>query len=338
MKLVIYNQNMNVFFMRKIQLLKNGIRCKNDSTTVYLDPKKINDDGINFVSHAHIDHLPNGGNGVVLASNETHEIAKLRGFSFDANDAMDNFSLVDTGHILGSKGILFDDIFYTGDITLRSRGFLKGAKIPKCKTLITECTFGLPEFVFPEITDVVKQVNEIISSLYSKGKPVLLLGYELGKSQTISQLFSNWEPMYYHDSVKKMNDLHRELGVPLKDAMGHSEAESKGLLEKRPWIMVAPMMTAKSKFIQYMKTKYEAVTIGFSGWANSNKFPFTRGTDYSIPLSDHCDYNELHELVKQSGAEKIFTIHGFVDEFSQDLTRLGYTSQPLRESSLDDYC
>ena len=47
--------------MRKIQLLKNGIRCKNDSSTVYLDPKKINDDGINFISHAHIDHLPNGG-------------------------------------------------------------------------------------------------------------------------------------------------------------------------------------------------------------------------------------------------------------------------------------
>ena len=40
-----------------------------------------------------------------------------------------------------------------------------------------------------------KIVNEIISSLYSKGKPVLLLGYELGKSQTISQLFSNWDPL-----------------------------------------------------------------------------------------------------------------------------------------------
>ena len=70
----------------------------------------------------------------------------------------------------------------------------------------------------------------------------------------------------------------------------------------------------------------------------AGKFPFTRGTDYSIPLSDHCDYNELLELVKQSGAEKIYTIHGFVDEFSQDLTRQGFSSQPLRESSLDNFC
>ncbi len=324
--------------MRKIQLLKNGIRCQTNSFTVYLDPKKINSDGINFISHAHIDHLPNGGTGKVLASNETNEIAKFRGFSFVANDNMENFSLIDTGHILGSKGILFDDIFYTGDITLRSRGFLKGAKIPQCKSLITECTFGLPEFVFPDITEIVKQVNEIIASLYSKGKPVILLGYELGKSQTISQLFSHWEPLYYHDSIKKMNDLHRNLGVPLKEAIGHSEAESKDLLDKKPWVMVAPMMHAKSHFIQHMKTKYDAVTIGFSGWAKSSKFRFTRGTDFSIPLSDHCDYNELINLVERSGAERVYTIHGFVNEFATDLAERGFVAQPLRESSLDDFC
>ena len=324
--------------MRTIQLSKNGIRCKNDLSTVYLDPKKISQDGINFVSHAHIDHLPNSGPGTILASHETNEIAKLRGFSFESIDLLENFSLVDSGHILGSKGILFDDIFYTGDITLRDRGFLKGARIPKCKTLITECTFGLPEFIFPEVTVILQQVNEIISDLYSRGKPVILLGYELGKSQTLSQLFAHWDPLYYHDSVKKMNDLHRTFGVPLKDVMGHSEAESKGLLEKKPWVMIAPMMNAKSQFIQHMKTKYDAITIGFSGWAHSKKFPYSRGTDYSIPLSDHCDYNELIQLVNQSGAENVYTIHGFVEEFAKDLKRQGISAQPLHKSSLDDFC
>ena len=144
--------------------------------------------------------------------------------------------------------------------------------------------------------------------------------------------------MFYHDSVKKMNDLHRSMGVQLKDVVGHTEAESNGLLDKKPWVMIAPMMSTKNNFIKHMKSKYGVITIGFSGWANSRKFPFTRGTDYSIALSDHCDYNELHDLVKQSGAEKIYTIHGFVDEFSHDLTRLGYTSQPLHESSLDEFC
>ena len=185
---------------------------------------------------------------------------------------------------------------------------------------------------------IIQQVNEIISDLYSRGKPVLLLGYELGKSQTLSQLFANWDPLYYHDSVKKMNGLHRTFGIPLKDAMGHSEAESKGLLEKKPWVMIAPMMNAKSQFIQHMKTKYDAITIGFSGWAHSKKFPYSRGTDYSIPLSDHCDYNELIQLVNQSGAENVYTIHGFVEEFAKDLKRQGISAQPLHKSSLDDFC
>ena len=325
-------------YMGIVGLTKNGITYKTNNSSIHLDPKTVQSDGINFVSHAHIDHLPKGGSGKIIASKETNEIAKSRGFSFDSQDSLEDFSLIDTGHILGSKGLFFDDIFYTGDITLRDRGFLKGAKIPKCKTLITECTFGLPEFIFPEINKIVEHVNEIISELYSNGRPVLLLGYELGKSQTISQLFDSWEPMYYHDSIKKMNDLHRTLGMPIREEIGYSEAKSSGLLEMKPWVMVAPMMSSKNNFIQEMKQKYGAVTIGFSGWAKSKKFGFSRGTDYSIPLSDHCDYNELIQLVKESGAEKVYTIHGFVDEFAQDLVRQGFSAQPLRESSLDNFC
>ena len=144
--------------------------------------------------------------------------------------------------------------------------------------------------------------------------------------------------MYYHDSVKKMNDLHRRLGVPIREEIGYTEAKTNGLLDKKPWIMIAPMMSSKNQFIQEMKLKYGAVTVGFSGWAMSKKFGFSRGTDYSIPLSDHCDYNELIQLVEQSGAEKVYTVHGFVDEFAQDLVHRGVSAQPLRESSLDNFC
>jgi putative mRNA 3-end processing factor len=252
-------------------------------------------------------------------------------------DFLDGFSLIDSGHILGAKGLLFDDIFYTGDICTRKRGFLQGAKIPKCKTLITECTFGLPEFIFPTIDEIQKQVNELISELYGKGIPVILMGYKLGKAQTITQLFGHWEPLYFHDSVKEMNSLHQKLGIPLKDGIGHSEAEKNGLLEKKPWVMVAPLMSSKNKFIQDMKSKYGAVTIGFSGWAQSSRFSFGRRADYSIPMSDHCDFNELVDVVVHSGAEQVYTIHGFVDEFAEHLKKIGITAQPLLENSLDDF-
>ncbi len=319
-------------------MTKNGILCEVSDKRVYLDPKNIDSTGVNFVSHAHSDHLPSKNGGKILSSLETNEIANLRGFKMENHvESLDDFSLIDSGHILGARGLFFDDIFYTGDICTRTRGFLQGAKIPKCKTLITECTFGLPEFAFPRINEIQKQVNELISELYGKGIPVILMGYQLGKAQTITNLFGHWAPLYFHDSVKEMNSLHQKLGVPLSDGIGHTEAEKNGLLEKKPWIMVAPLMSAKNKFVQDMKSKYDAVTIGFSGWAQSSRFPFGRRTDYSFPISDHCDFNELVNLVTQSGAEQVYTIHGFVEEFAQYLQKIGINAQPLLESSLDDY-
>jgi len=319
-------------------MTKNGILCEVNDKRVYLDPKNTDAAGINFISHAHSDHLPSKNGGTILSSFETNKIANLRGFKMENYiDSLDGFSLIDSGHILGAKGLLFDDIFYTGDICTRKRGFLQGAKIPKCKTLITECTFGLQEFVFPTIDEIQKQVNELISELYGKGIPVILMGYKLGKAQTITQLFGHWEPLYFHDSVKEMNSLHQKLGIPLKDGIGHSEAEKNGLLEKKPWVMVAPMMSSKNKFIQDMKSKYGAVTIGFSGWAQSSRFSFGRRTDYSITMSDHCDFNELVDVAVQSGAEQVYTIHGFVDEFAEHLKKIGINAQPLLENSLDDF-
>ncbi|EPA05634.1 hypothetical protein BG20_I2142 [Candidatus Nitrosarchaeum limnium BG20] len=323
---------------RKIRMTKNGILCEINGRRVYLDPKNTDATGVNFVSHAHSDHLPSKNGGMILSSVETSEIAHLRGFKMENHvQSIDDFSLIDSGHILGAKGLLFDDIFYTGDICTRNRGFLQGAVVPKCKTLITECTFGLPEFVFPKLDEIKKQVNELISELYGKGIPVILLGYQLGKAQTITQLFGHWGPLYFHDSVKLMNDLHRQLGVSLPDGIGHTEAEKNGLLSKKPWAMVAPLMSEKNQFLKDMKSKYGAVTIGFSGWAQSKRFSFGRRTDYSITMSDHCDFNELVDMVVRSGAEQVYTIHGFVEEFAEHLRKIGIRAQPLRENSLDDF-
>jgi len=324
--------------LEKVRITKNGILCEVNGKRVYLDPKNADLTGINFVSHAHSDHLPSKNGGIILSSIETNKIADIRGFKMENHvESLDDFSLVDSGHILGSKSLLFDDIFYTGDICTRNRGFLQGARIPKCKTLITECTFGLPEFVFPKTVEIQKQVNELISELYGKGVPVILMGYQLGKAQTITQLFGHWDPLYLHDSVKEMNDLHQKFNVPLKGRIGHSEAEKNGLLDKKPWVMIAPMLSAKNKFVQEMKSKHGAVTIGFSGWAQSAKFSFGRRADYSFPMSDHCDFNELVEMVVQSNAEQVYTIHGFVDEFAQHLRKIGISAQPLLENSLDDF-
>ena len=148
-----------------VKMTPNGIVAEYGDTQVHLDPKKGVGRGITFVSHAHIDHLHRNAGGLVLTSRQTSEIARLRGYQIDNySEEYRDFALLDAGHILGAKGLLFGDgIFYTGDISIRERAFMKGAKVPKCKVLVTECTFGMPEYVFPKIEETVRRVNEIIS-------------------------------------------------------------------------------------------------------------------------------------------------------------------------------
>ncbi|ABK76763.1 exonuclease of the beta-lactamase fold [Cenarchaeum symbiosum A] len=319
-----------------IRMTDNGISCELNGQKIYMDPKRAAADALNFLSHGHTDHLPSGGTGRLLASKETARIASLRGTKMENHvDGMDGLEMIDAGHILGARGLLADGVFYTGDICTRERGFLPGARVPKCEVLITECTFGLPEFSLPSLDEVKVETNRIISEAYSSGRPVILMGYQLGKAQTLSHLFGHWDPLYYHDSVKKMNDLHREMGVPLRDVPGHSEVESEGLLDKGPWVMVAPMMTDRNAFVRRMRIKYNAVMVSFSGWARSPRFSFGQRGDHSVPLSDHCDYNELVKMVEDSGAKTVYTIHGFTDEFAADLCKLGYDARPLRAQSLD---
>ena len=51
-------------------MTKNGILCEVGEKRVYLDPKNGDSTGINFVSHAHSDHLPSKNGGTILSSIE----------------------------------------------------------------------------------------------------------------------------------------------------------------------------------------------------------------------------------------------------------------------------
>jgi putative mRNA 3-end processing factor len=53
------------------------------------------------------------------------------------------------------------------------------------------------------------------------------------------------------------------------------------------------------------------------------------GLDYAMPMSDHCDYAELIDCVRASGANKIYTFHGFSQEFANSLDKLGFDAEPL---------
>ena len=192
----------------------NGIVINKGNRRIFLDPAHTPSSGTAFVSHAHFDHARTPLTEV-LASRETAFLAGKRGIKYGSfKEGAPDLKLLDAGHILGSRGLLIDEeIFFTGDFVGRSRAFLKKAIATKCETLIMDTTFGRNEFIFPSIESIVDRVNRLIADFFSRGIPVVLMGYALGKAQIISHYFSHWDPIYATKSVLEMNEAHSVLGV-----------------------------------------------------------------------------------------------------------------------------
>ncbi len=313
---------------------KNGVSIRYNNI-FDLDPVRKSNGDYRFISHAHMDHMK-GANFQenIIASNETVFLASKRGVTLKlTNKIPENVKLVDTGHIFGSRGIIFGEgeIFYTSDFAVKPRAFLKGCNPKTCDTLIIESTFGKKNFIFPSISDIEKKVNQLIAEIFSLGKPVILLGYSLGKAQILSYLFSRWDPIFVEASAWNMNEAHIDLGVDIRDDLKIYNKDND-VLERKPWILIAPLKNGYSNFLSDLKKKYGAITIAFSGWSIDANYKYKMNVDYAFPLSDHSDFNELVDMVRKCNPQKVYTIHGFEDEFASHLRSLGFDACTLKNS------
>ena len=209
---------------------------------IHLDPTRLTKEiNLVFVSHAHSDHVYKKSkklntNIKTLLSRETKQIALSRGYHIEnAIYEKNGFKLIDSGHILGSKALVIEDnICYTGDISTRKRGFIKGSKqLPKVETLIIESTFGKSEYIFPNVKEIIHKTNEIIAHAYNHGKPVVLMGYALGKAQLLTDYFGHWDPFIVHDSIYEMNNIYKENGIKLRESISYSDAEKENILSEK---------------------------------------------------------------------------------------------------------
>ena len=319
-----------------------GIQVDLGGTRYALDPHSRVRADFTFVSHAHLDHMHTPSKSErIIASSATTELARARGYDLGkTTEEADGVELLDSGHILGSRSIrIADEVYYTGDASGRTRGFLGKCRTRRARILVMETTYGTPEYVFPPTAKLVKDVNSLIASAYDRGLPVVLMGYPLGKAQLLSYFFSSWEPMIYHESVARMNKIHVEHGVKLKEGRAFDPSRDLDSLPSGPWLMVSPMASGRNRVMSHLKKKYGAILVAFSGWALGPGYRYTMGADYSFPLSDHCDYEELLRLVRDVSPEMVYTVHGFAAEFARDQKKMGFSARPLAayQSSLSDY-
>jgi putative mRNA 3-end processing factor len=321
---------------------ENGINVEYGSVQFMLDPKSPSEADYTFVSHAHIDHMHSPSKREkVIASKVTKDLAMARGYNLgDVLETAADVELLDSGHILGARSIrIGDDVLYTGDASGRARGFLGKCKTKSARILVMETTFGVPEYIFPQTAKLVKDVNILIGGAFDKGRPVVLMGYPLGKAQLLSYFFSSWSPLYLHSSVEKMNEVYCKEGIPLKEGRRFDPETDLERMPQGPWVMIAPLASGRSRVMSTLRKRYGAVLVAFSGWAMGDGYRYSMGVDHAFPLSDHCDYPELVRLVQEVSPEIVYTTHGFTAEFASDLRRMGFTARTLsaHQSSLTDF-
>jgi ATP-dependent DNA ligase I len=302
---------------------------------LWLDPQDERDTA--FVSHAHSDHI--GNHREVILSETTAKLMAARLPGRRVEHALPFHSLVDfrgasvtllpAGHIFGSAQIHFQwrgkTLLYTGDFKLRPGKSAEPIGWLPADTLIMETTYGLPQYIFPPIDQVIAEVTNFCVETLEENLVPILFGYSLGKAQEIlAALNGSGLRILLHPSVYKITKLYEELRQPLPEYFPYQENRTAGC------VVICPPTANRTRLVQRIKNRRTAI---LTGWALNPATIYRYQCDAAFPLSDHADYPDLIKYVELIQPKRVFTVHGFAREFAADLRRRGIEAWSLGEDN-----
>jgi putative mRNA 3-end processing factor len=290
------------------------------------------------LSHAHGDHLYADSPGTAICSELTAELAAVRrdeGVTPTSHPAVE---LSPAGHVAGSRAALVDTgdgtVLYTGDISTRDRFYLAGFEPPRADALVIETTYGRPEYVLPPQAETEA---EVVDFLDDTAGPVVLFGYALGRAQELQLLVgrSDRDRLLVSDAVA---DLNAPIAAAFDLDFGAERWGRETELGAND-ALVLPTQLNRLAWVESLVDAADATTVGVSGWAVEASFKYRGGYDVTFPLSDHCDFEELVEVVEAVDPDRVYTQHGFADAFAAHLTGEGYDATALKanQTALSDF-
>ena len=293
-----------------------------------------------FVSHAHADHL--GAHREVILSAPTARLMQARmggerlenilpfgeARTFAGGKVPYQLTLLPAGHIFGSAMSLIEaggeSLLYTGDFKLR-RGLSAEPCEPRhADILIMETTYGRPHYRFPPTEAILSGITRFCRETLDNDETAVLLGYSLGKSQELLCGLANAGlPIMLHNTVHKLTQIYEQFGqcFPAYERFDATIAKGK--------VILCPPNAASSALLRRLGKVRTAM---LTGWAVDPNCRFRSQADAAFPLSDHADFPDLIEMVKQVAPKKVYTLHGFAADFAQTIRDLGFEAQALSES------
>jgi len=313
----------------------NGLYCPPGD--FYIDPWKPVQNAV--ITHAHADHLRHG-NARYIVARPGAPIAKLRlggdrelapiDYGAQLSLGATQVSLHPAGHILGSAQVRIE---YGGQVWVVSGDYKRQPDptcVPfeqlECDVFISEATFALPVYRWPQTSQVVGEIFRWWRSNRDRGLASALFCYSLGKSQRVlaELLAYTHDPVYLHGAVDSLTGVYRRAGVNMVPTLAipqDRKHDFKGAL------IMAPPSAAGTPWMR----RFGDHASGFcSGWMRVRGDRRRRGFDRGFVISDHADWPGLMETCRATKARRVLLTHGYSDALRRHLTESGLESSALK--------
>ncbi|HVW69427.1 MAG TPA: ligase-associated DNA damage response exonuclease [Steroidobacteraceae bacterium] len=324
-----------------IVVTPNGLYCPPGD--FYVDPWQPVRTAV--ITHGHGDHLRHGSARYILARPGAG-IARLRlggdrelaPLDYGARIPLGSttVSLHPAGHILGSAQVRIEHEgrvwVVSGDYKRQPDPTCAPFEPVECDVFISEATFALPVYRWPDTARVVEEIYRWWRSNRERGIASALFCYALGKAQRVlSELraFTN-ETVYVHGAVDSLNGVYRRAGV------GLLPTQSVGTEKKRDYrgaLILAPPSAAGTP---WMRRFGEHATGFCSGWMRVRGDRRRRGYDRGFVISDHADWTALIDTCTASRAKEILLTHGYSDALTRYFNEKGVAASALKTSYGDE--
>lgn len=315
-----------------IVLRPEGMYCP--AGDFHIDPLKPVATAV--ITHGHGDHARTGMGcyhtseaGLPLLRwrvGDQNYVAHVYGEPFRVGGAL--VSLHPAGHVLGSAQVRIEvkgEVWVaSGDYKRQTDPTCAAFEPVRCDTFITECTFGLPVYRWPDTDKVVEEIARWREECAAQGEVAILYCYALGKAQRVlAELLALGEtaPVWLHGAVDAGVQVYRQSGVPMVET--HRVADEERGADFAGRLVIAPPSAAGSSWLR----RFRHAQQGFaSGWMQLRGNRRRGNYDRGFVLSDHADWPALLRSVRQSGARRVIVTHGSADALVRMLNEAGIHS------------
>jgi len=310
----------------------------------YIDPVRPVTRAV--ITHGHSDHA-RAGHGSVLATRETLAIMGERyGRDFAGVEQPVRYGetthiggvdvkLVPAGHVLGSAQAVVEHkgrrIVVSGDYKRRRDPTCAPFEPIHCDVFVSEATFALPVFRHP---DDREEIARLLRSVAMFPERTHIVGaYALGKAQRVIALLREAgyaRPIHIHGAMEKLCALYEAFGVALGPLLPATTTRKDKFAGE---IVVAPPMAVQDRWSRRFADPVDCFA---SGWMTVRQRAKQRGVELPLAISDHADWDELTQTVRDVAPGELWITHGRDDAFARWATLEGVKARPLRLVGYED--